>query len=261
MTELIPPEELLNRLRESLLPGVPADHVFQRLQKGDGNELRSKKFFSPESSAALAVNCFGWFVERPGCFPTLPGTENAGAAEMVDVEFKARFPWSGGRHPQLDAVVQTESTLIGIESKRFEPFRDEKKVSLSEAYNRPVWGANMTQYEKMRDQLKDGRVVFKYLDAPQLVKHAFGLVTEARKRNLKAVLYYIFCEPGFRAGQRVSKNCIISHRAEISEFAQRVEGDEVAFHAISYRDWISTWREEDRALKEHGRMIIDTFQP
>lgn len=44
-----------------------------------------------------------------------------------------RFPWAGGRHPWLDAAVETERYLIGVESKRFEPFRDAKSVRLSDA--------------------------------------------------------------------------------------------------------------------------------
>lgn len=91
-----------------------------------------------------------WGVERPCQLPPLKGLEDAGVPELVDIEFRARFPWAGGRHPWLDAIVQTPRRLIGIESKRFEPFRDAKSVSLSAAYDRPVWGANMKGYERMR---------------------------------------------------------------------------------------------------------------
>lgn len=47
------------------LPGVPAEAVLAALSRPPGNELASGKFASPESSAALAVNAFGWFLERP----------------------------------------------------------------------------------------------------------------------------------------------------------------------------------------------------
>ena len=171
------------------LPGVPATHVLARLAKAGGNEIQSGKLSSHESSAALAVNCFGWFIERPGQLPPLPGLENAGVAEWVEVEFCARFPWAGGRHPWLDAVVQTETTFVGIESKRFEPFRDAKTVSLSDAYNRRVWGGNMKGYERMRDRLRSGGEKLVHLDAAQLVKHAFGLVTEGGRRKRKPVLF------------------------------------------------------------------------
>lgn len=138
----------------TFLDGVPASHVIDRFAKAGGNEIKSGKLSSPESSAALAVNCFGWFIERPEELPPFMGLEATGVPELVDVEFCARFPWRGGRHPWLDAVVQTPTALIGIESKRFEPFQDVKTVRLSEAYNRPVWGDNMQGYERMRDRLR-----------------------------------------------------------------------------------------------------------
>lgn len=51
------------------LPGVPAEAVLAALSRSPGNELASGKFASPESSAALAVNAFGWFLDRTGTLP------------------------------------------------------------------------------------------------------------------------------------------------------------------------------------------------
>lgn len=219
-----------------LLPGVPLARVRALLENAAGNELASGKFASPESSAALAVNSFGWFISRPSRFPSLPEIDTSDAVEMVDVEFTARFPWAGGRHPWLDAVVQTPKMLIGIESKRFEPFRDNKSVSLSSAYDRPVWGDNMRRYEDMRDKLRAGARQFRHLDAAQLVKHAFGLVTEAGRRNRSAALYYIFAEPASREGKAIPDSELARHRQEVADFASAVDGDDVCFHAGSYRE-------------------------
>ncbi len=44
-------------------PGVPVALVYTRLAAAGGNEIRSLKFAPPESSAALAVNAFGWFID------------------------------------------------------------------------------------------------------------------------------------------------------------------------------------------------------
>lgn len=74
------------------LPGVNAEHVTDRLRQAGGNELGSGKLLSPESSAALAVNTFGWFVDRPALLPPLPGMEPGIPASLVDVEYCARFP-------------------------------------------------------------------------------------------------------------------------------------------------------------------------
>ena len=104
---------------DPFLPGVPIAHARTRLAAAGGNEIGSGKFAHPESSAALAVNAFGWFIERPADLPPLPGTEAMGTPVRVEVEYCARFPWRGGRHPWLDAVVITSTHLIGVESKRF----------------------------------------------------------------------------------------------------------------------------------------------
>lgn len=243
------------------LVGVPAAHVLQRLMEAEGDEIVSGKFVSPESSAALAVNCFGWFIPRPERLPALPGLEYAGTPELVDVEFCARFPWAGGKHPWLDAVVQTSSTLIGVESKRFEPFRDRKKVSFSDAYNRDVWGPNMKRFARMRDRLRSGEIGFKHLDAAQLVKHAFGLVTAARRRNLAPALFYIFAEPEFRDGRQIDNGAFERHRQEATQFAEAVAGDEVTFRFASYRDWFVTWNETENDLIAHRDAVIGRFAP
>lgn len=46
-----------------LLPGVFESRVRAILDKAGGNEIASGKFASPQSSAALAVNSFGWFLD------------------------------------------------------------------------------------------------------------------------------------------------------------------------------------------------------
>ena len=85
------------------------------------------------------------------------------------LEAELRFPWSGGRHPVLDCLVRTPSALIGIESKRFEPYRTRHNTSpLSDAYWRRVWGEHMSGYERVRDSLKSVSDLFGHLDAAQL---------------------------------------------------------------------------------------------
>jgi len=220
------------------LPGVSVAHVRARLAAAGGDEIGSGKFASPESSAALAVNAFGWFVERPTDLPPLPGTEAMGVPGHVDVEYCARFPWSGGRHPWLDAVVITPTHLIGVESKRFEPFRDTKMVSLSSAYDRPVWGERMGRFAAMRDALRSHELKFRHLDAAQLVKHAFGLVTDGRRLSRRPVLFYLYAEPKERGTHTIAAEDHRRHRDEIAAFARQVDGDEVRFLSASYRDWI-----------------------
>ncbi|MEG3155143.1 hypothetical protein [Sphingomonas sp. RB1R13] len=246
-------------LAEAFLPGVPASHVLHRLEMAGGNEVASGKLVHPESSAALAVNAFGWFIERPAAFPPLPGCAHAGAAEQVEVEYCARFPWAAGRHPWLDAAIMTASHLIGVESKRFEPFRDAKMVSFSNSYRRPVWGEHMQRYGAMRDALSSGAIRFEHLDAAQLVKHAYGLVTEGPRVSRRPILSYLFAEPATRGDVVIPSDAHVRHRDEIARFAAAVAGDEVEFVAASYREWLNHWP-EGTVLIEHKNQLCRVFQ-
>lgn len=244
------------------LPGVPSALVTKRLDAAGGNEVSSGKLSSPESSAALAVNTFGWFIERPELLPVFPmlGFLNW-SASLVEVEYCARFPWTGGKHPWLDAWVETRTAIIGVESKRFEPFRDRKDATFSDAYNRPVWHDQMLAYESLRDKLRSRSEYYQLLDAVQLVKHAFGLVTEARRKDKKPYLVYLFAEPKERAGRVIEEERKLSHRAEITRFAEATKGAEVQFGAISYREWLESWSDSDSRLVCHRRAILERFQP
>jgi hypothetical protein len=241
------------------LEGVPAQAVLERLSRAAGKELESGKFSSEESSAALAVNAFGWFLERPSLLPCLPGAPSWTVVENVEVEYCARFPWAGGRHPWLDAAFETETHLIGVESKRFEPFRDKKVPALSPAYDRPVWGERMDPFTSMRDTLRANPTAFRLLDAAQLVKHAFGLVTDARRRGKLPHLHYLYAEPVSRGGKAIAEELRQRHRRETQEFSDAVAGAEVTFSACSYREWLSAWREGEVAA--HAQRLVQAFEP
>lgn len=241
------------------LPGVPVDYVLQRFALAGGNEVESGKLASPESSAALAANCFAWFAHRPHLLPRFPGLEAAYPPLSVDIEYNARFPWSGGRHPWLDAMITTPAEVIGVESKRFEPFRGAKRASLSAAYDRPVWGDRMGSFERIRDDLRSGSVAFKYLDAAQLVKHALGLLTEGRRAGKRAILVYLFAEPAELAGRPIPAAALAGHRAEVQSFAERVANSEVTFHSENYADWLSCWSASEPDVTHHARRLSDSF--
>lgn len=223
----------------AFLPGVPQAYILDRIRKAGGKELESGKFTSPESSAFLAANAFGWFVERPDLLPLPPGAA-MGAPLRVEIEYNARFPWAGGTHPWLDAAIFTSTHLVGVESKRYEPFRDQKTANFSEAYERHVWGEQMARYDAVRRALVSGALSYKHLDAAQLIKHAYGLSSEGKRLALKPALFYMYAEPHARGGLPISADDRARHREEVADFAARVAGDEVAFLASSYREWLAT---------------------
>lgn len=164
-------------------------------------------------------------------------------------------------HPWLDAWIETEDTIIGVESKRFEPFRKKKAASLSIAYDRKVWHDAMGKFERMRDRLRDGREHFEFLDAVQLVKHAFGLVTQGRKTGKRPWLVYLFAEPEEYQRRVISQAERDSHREEALRFAKAVRGAEVGFYPLSYRDWMSSWDKGNAELIAHRDAIIENFHP
>lgn len=255
-------------MEDAFLPGIPVDRVVACYAAAPGNEIESGKFSSPESSAALAANTFGLFLDRVGDLPPLPRCGDLGwPVEDIGLEIVLRFPWSGGRHPCLDAVVQTSTALIGIESKRYEPFRAKQEPQLSEAYWRPVWGDAMVGYERIRDELHDGSTMFTRLDAAQLVKHAFGLRTavhmDKRMLGKRPVLYYLHAEPkSWPDGRPIREVDIEAHRTEIALFAAAVSGDEVAFVSASYRDLLGAWRSsQNESICAHAAAVMARFAP
>lgn len=245
--------------RKSILPHLPADLILARYALAAGDEIRSGKLASKESSAALAANAFGFFL-IPENVPYLSFPRSflrEGAATEIILEAQLRFPWTGGRH-WLDAVVITDAEVIGIESKRYEPFRDRKEVSFSDAYDRRVWGPRMGSFEAMRDGLKRGKRTFSLLDAAQLVKHSFGLRTEADKLGKKARLVYLYAEPmAFPDGRPIADHMIDAHRREIKEFSSALSSsDDVAFVACSYDDLLSHWGTSSSvAMRKHAAAL------
>ncbi len=154
-----------------LFPTVPAEAVRAAFAKSPGNEFGSGKMASPQSSAALAANAFGFFLHRPADLPRPPSlpADVEWPPTRVGLEACARFPWAGGRHPWLDALVETPSHLVGVESKRYEPFRPKAPPAFSAAFWRDVWGGAMGPFEAERDRLRDDPGRYAHLDAAQLV--------------------------------------------------------------------------------------------
>ncbi len=243
-----------------LLDHLPKQKILGMLSKGAGRELDAK-FLSPASSAALACSAFGLFVDRPGLLPPLPGTQHLSWPAMrVAVEEIVRFPWRGGRHPHLDAVVETSEALIGVEAKRFEPFRDTPVPEFSDAYFRPVWREDTRPWQAVRDGLVSGALAFRHLDAAQLVKHAFGLSTQAARQSKAAALIYLFHEPTrYPDGRPIPPALHVAHRDEVRRLAGLVEGG-LRFSACTYAELLSDWAAAPvDTLRRHAAEVMRAF--
>ncbi|MES2433382.1 MAG: hypothetical protein V4586_06095 [Pseudomonadota bacterium] len=240
------------------LPDLPVEGILECLKRSPGNEINSGKFDSPESSAALVANAFGWFLNRAQDLPPLPGVP-AGQVASVTLEAEMRFPWTGGRHPWLDVGIETHTTLIGIESKRYEPFRPAKAAGFSDTYDRPEWGEKMAKFTKLRNDLVAGEHGYFALDAVQLIKHAYGIYTRAEKRALGGVLVYLYAEPAtWASGKPVDPKRIALHRREVADFSKRVAGDTVSFVPLRWEDLLDQWSKSAK-LAAHVGALHDRF--
>tara|TARA_R110002096_G_scaffold43364_13_gene116808 strand:+ start:3568 stop:4308 length:741 start_codon:yes stop_codon:yes gene_type:complete len=241
------------------LPGLATGKILEALTRAPGNEVKSGKIDSPESSAALVANAFGWFLDRPADLPPLPG--GLGAAHSVTLEAEMRFPWAGGKHPWLDVAIETDHYLIGIESKRYEPFRPAKNNDFAASYDRPVWGENMQGYDRLRRTFAGGAHRFAVLDMVQLVKHAYGLRTEAQRREKRPVLIYLYAEPAnWASGKVVDPLRLAQHRKDIELFARSVESDEVSFAAMTWAELLTLWS-GNPACAPHAARVLERFGP
>ena len=240
------------------LPDLPADALLAALRRSPGNEVDSGKFDSPESSSALAVNAFGWFLERPSALPPLPGVP-MGRPEEVEVAAEMRFPWHGGRHPWLDLAVTTPTTLVGVRATRYDPFRPAKATAFTEEYESRDWGPGMAPYDALRGGLTAGRLRFRHLDAVALVKQAYGLRNQARKRGRGAVLVYLHAAPAAWASCKpVDPGAIRAHAAEVADFASRVKGADVVFAPLRWADLLAQW-DGVAALAAHAAAVRARF--
>ena len=254
---------------DRFLPGVPGSDIERILDAAPGKELETGNLDRPTSSAALAVNAFGFFLHRPVDLPPLPGLERVGwPARSLALERTIRFPWAGGRHPVPDCLVATGSALVGIECKRFEPFRGSDHTGFSDTFWRPVWGDRMVGYQHVRDLLRGNKDLYAHLDAAQLVKHALALRAAVQSgkeyHGLAPILLYVYAEPDAwpDTGRHVPDDEKARHREETASFANHVGGDEVAFSACSFRQLLDAWRRgPDQGIARHAAAVIDRFAP
>ncbi len=144
-------------------------------------------------------------------------------------------------------VTRPIQSCIGVESKRYEPFRGNHGGTYSSAYWRPVWGNDMGSFERVRDRLADGSLAYECLDVVQLVKHAFGLRTQVEKCKKSPVLLYLYAESqSWPDGRAIHQEMRQQHRSEMKAFAREARGAKVRFEMCSY---------EELLVHRHEQMI------
>jgi hypothetical protein len=110
-------------------------------------------------------------------------------------------------------------------------------------------------YAEMMRLREGGGASYQWLDAAQLIKHAFGL---ARGRSdMPTALIYLYWEP-MDAGL---SPLFDEHRAEIDAFADRLAGGTPTFEAMSYPELWNAWDETgDPFLKRHAAALRARYE-
>jgi hypothetical protein len=205
---------------------------------GSGSELvdtesRPAKIKALHSSAALAVNVFDYWTthdSRP-LVAAMGLTRGDSISGAKSIEFERQYPTGlGGNPPNLDVIIQLDSGIfVAIESK-FTEWMTPKSMN-KEAF-RPsyfadaqgVWSrVGLPCCQRLAEAMASGTQRFRWLDAPQLLKHALGLATAA---PVKFSLHYLYFDFPSEEGA--------AHQKEIEKFSMLV-GAEIEFVARSYQ--------------------------
>lgn len=226
----------LGSIEDNLMQPLSAP-ARQGFGRGSGSELidtdaRPAKIKALHSSAALAVNVFDYWATRDPR-PLTAAMELSSA--IRGIEFERQFPTGlGGNPPNLDVVMLLESgAVVAIESKFTEWMipKSTAKEAFRPAYfpqSGGVWARlGLTRCQQLAEAIANGRQHFRWLDAPQLLKHALGLATTAPGQFC---LHYLY----FNARGTEST----AHSEEIQRFSEAV-GEEIGFQARPYQALVS----------------------
>lgn len=233
--------------QDNLIPGVELGQFEQDLRSGAGQELRMK-FCAVHSSAALVVNTFAPFKNRPGDLVLL-GQSGFGPPTFE----KTLETGLGGTLPTLDVFLQKGTEVIAIESKFLEYFAP-KQGEFSTSYTRDALAWAEDCWWRVREDAPKGSK--QNLDVAQLLKHYFGLIRLLHKGEAtSATLLYLFWEPVNAADLAICRQ----HRTEIKGLTGQVAGSVVVFKCMSYHE---LWEEWSRvpALVQHVQNLKTRYE-
>ncbi len=215
---------------QNLIEGVHIGDFEADLRQGDGNELDGK-FRAAHSSSALAVNTFAPFKANPAEL-RLPG---AGGYTSLHFERKCPHGLAGRRSPNLDVLADGPNGVVAVESKCLEPlsphvaeFAPAYESEIKDQRRQTAW------FREMLRLVKEPKT-YRWLDAAQLVKHAFGLAYTFPEQLV--TLIYLFWEPSNPDAYPI----FVEHRAEVSRFAASIVGGGPTFVAMSYPELWKLW--------------------
>lgn len=241
------------RPQDNLLPDIQLNDFEADLRASAGAELDGK-FLAAHSSCALAVNCFSPCRRVGSSF-------NIGEHHGLQlIGFEQRFSTglARSRPAHLDVVAKTASGLLAIESKCTE-YLSPKVAQFSERYRTEITDERVSGpwFREMVRLIEGGGQAYRFLDAAQLIKHAFGLANPQNPNPEKVTLLYIYWEP-LDAGL---SPLFAEHRAEVAAFAERVAGGTPAFESMGYAELWDGWAASNKTtLIVHVRRLRARYE-
>jgi hypothetical protein len=241
----------LASVSDNLRDGELSVRTEKEFRKGDGGELREggvrpAKMRALRSSAALAVNVFDYWRSPRDAAPLQQALELTDRITEICFEqpFSTRLP---GHPPNLDVVIALEGGgKIAIESK-FTEWLSPRKLSFDPKYfpvEKDLWSSKgLPNCQALAAGFSEPEP-FRFLNVPQLLKHALGLA--GKKKEGANELWYIYFD--WKCPERVT------HAEELKRFADLV-GEEIPFRALTYQDLFcrlqSTIQPEDAPYLEY----------
>ena len=208
-----------------------SDEAVKDFKNGSGDEFGKEgvpgKINSLYSSSALVCNVFEYWRSRD----INDIAQLCGAKHTVNkLNFEKQHPTGlMGTPPNLDVEFSDRSEYaLAIESKFTEIYHPKKNGKpFRESYfsKEEIW-ANLPTCKKLAEDIRDKRIIFMYLDAPQLIKHCLGLMRSYQNRSHFTLAYLWYDFPSDELEQ---------HNAEVDMFKETISED-VDFVAIPYSD-------------------------
>lgn len=224
----------VKKMEDNFFEDLSADTV-RDLKGGDGSEYPTSKgsitkIFATHSSSALVINFFEfWRLRHKDEMAAALKLQNG--IKTFSFEQKLSMGMQG-RKPNVDIfMILTDGQAVAVESK-FTEWMNEKssKKHFSDSYfnGKTRWtDVGLPNCQKLAESIDRGEVSFKYLDAPQLLKHALGL---AYMHSNRSKLIYMYCDLYYtELGKK--------HEEEVQRFKEALNG-ELNFQSNTYQDFV-----------------------
>ena len=239
------PEGYVEDARMNLVAGLTPEMIQADYCGGSGQEWLLK-IRAIHSSAALTANTFGRWKTDPAKLKIL-GLSGF-QPPRLEVQCKTGL---GGTPPNLDVLLQSPDTVIGIESKLLEPLTP-TKPHFSPSYSRDRLPLCEELWGNLLEQVRDWPPA--HLDAAQLVKHYLGLRKQF-STGKKVFLVYLFWKPLNAA----SIGEYARHAEDLAKFQNAVsKSSAVQFIPVDYLQLWDSWS-EDPDLAEHASLLRQRY--